>query len=107
MIDEEGYIYINGLKKRMIITNGFNVYPREVEDILAAHPAVKASRVIGKADLMRGEIVTALVVKADNAAADEKDIIQYCRRYLSPYKCPREVTFVATLGDDTSSAGAV
>ena len=106
MIDEEGYIYIMGLKKRMIITNGFNVYPREVEDILAMCPAAASSRVVGKADLMRGEIVTALVVKAENAAADEKDIIKYCRQYLSPYKCPREVMFVDALEDDASSTGA-
>ncbi|MEA3470171.1 MAG: AMP-binding protein [Thermodesulfobacteriota bacterium] len=93
-IDEDGYIFITGLKKRMIITSGYNVYPREVEGIIDIHPAVKSSRVMGKSDLMRGEIVKALIVKGDNADADEKDIIRHCRQYLSPYKCPREVEFV-------------
>jgi long-chain acyl-CoA synthetase len=96
-IDEDGYIFITGLKKRMIITSGYNVYPREVEDILAIHPAVKSSRVTGKSDLMRGEIVRALIVKEDNADMNDKEIIRHCRQYLSPYKCPREVEFVENM----------
>ena len=96
-IDEDGYIFITGLKKRMIITSGYNVYPREVEGILDIHPAVKSSRVIGKPDLMRGEIVKALIVKGANVDAEEKDIIRHCRQYLSPYKCPREVEFVENM----------
>jgi long-chain acyl-CoA synthetase len=96
-IDEDGYIFITGLKKRMIITSGYNVYPREVEGILDNHPAVKSSRVMGKPDLMRGEIVKALIVKSDTTDANEKEIIRHCRQYLSPYKCPREVEFVETM----------
>jgi len=97
-IDEDGYIFITGLKKRMIITNGYNVYPKEVEGILDIHPAVKSSRVMGKPDLMRGEIVRALIVKSeDTADANKKEIIRHCRQYLSSYKCPREVEFVENL----------
>jgi long-chain acyl-CoA synthetase len=96
-IDEEGYIFITGLKKRLIITSGYNVYPREVEVILDMHPSVKSSRVTGKPDLMRGEVVKALIVKRNNADAEEKDIIRHCRQYLSPYKCPREVEFVENM----------
>jgi long-chain acyl-CoA synthetase len=96
-IDEDGYIFITGLKKRMIITSGYNVYPREVEGILDIHPAVKSARVIGKPDLMRGEIVRALIVKEDTADVNEKEIIRHCRQYLSPYKCPREVEFVENM----------
>lgn len=96
-IDDEGYIFIEGLKKRMIITSGFNVYPTEIENTLRMHPAVSEARVIGKEDLMRGEIVKALIVKQEGATADEKDIMKHCRKYLSSYKSPREVEFVERL----------
>jgi len=96
-IDGEGYIFLTGRKKRMIITSGFNVYPHEVEIILDRHPAVKASQVIGKPDLMRGEIVKALVVRQPNEAADERAILKHCRTYLSSYKVPREIVFVDSL----------
>jgi len=96
-MDEDDYIFITGLKKRMIITSGFNVYPKEVEDVLNLHPAVKSSRVVGKKDLMRGEIVKAEIVKNDDSLVDEKEILKYCRAYLSPYKMPREVEFVKAI----------
>ncbi|MGB4548601.1 MAG: AMP-binding protein [Syntrophales bacterium] len=96
-IDEAGYVFLTGRIKRMIITSGFNVYPREVEMILDSHPAVEASRVIGKPDLMRGEIVKALVVRRKNEAADERAILKHCRTYLSSYKVPREIVFVDSL----------
>lgn len=96
-MDEDGYIYLTGRKKRMIITSGFNVYPREVEIVLNMHPAVKDSRVVSKLDLMRGEIVKALVVKNQGAAADEKTILRHCRTYLSTYKVPRDLEFVEAL----------
>jgi len=93
-MDDDNYIFLTGLKKRMIITSGFNVYPKEVEDVLNLHPAVKNARIIAKKDLMRGEIVKAEIVKNDGALIDEKEILKYCRIYLSPYKVPREVEFV-------------
>ena len=93
-MDEEGYIFLTGLKKRMIITSGFNVYPREVETVLNMHPAIQASRISGKKDLMRGEIVKAQIVLKQGQSADEKEIIRYCKTYLSNYKAPREVEFV-------------
>ncbi len=96
-IDEEGYIFLEGLKKRMIITSGFNVYPTEVENTLMMHPAVSDARVTGKADLMRGEIVKALIIKKQGASVSEKDIMKHCRTYLSSYKSPREVEFVERL----------
>jgi long-chain acyl-CoA synthetase len=96
-MDEDDYIYLTGLKKRMIITSGFNVYPREVENILNLHPAVQESKVVGKADLMRGEIVKAEIVTKEGAAIDDKEIMRHCRVYLSPYKVPREVEFVSTI----------
>jgi long-chain acyl-CoA synthetase len=96
-MDEEGYVFLVGVKKRMIITSGFNVYPKELELILNMHPAVVASKIVGEKDLMRGEIVKALIVKKPGDETDEKEILQHCRNYLSAYKVPREVVFVATL----------
>jgi len=93
-MDEEDYIFLTGLKKRMIITSGFNVYPREVETILNMHPAVETSFVSGKEDLMRGEIIKAQIVLKKGQSVDEKEIIRYCKIYLSNYKVPREVEFV-------------
>ena len=97
LIDADGHIFLKGRKKRMIITSGFNVYPREVEIVLNMHPAVGDSKVIGKADLMRGEIVKALIVKKEGATADDKAILKHCRTYLSSYRIPREIEFVDRL----------
>ena len=96
-MDDENYIFLTGLKKRMIITSGFNVYPREVETVLNTHPAVQLSRVSGKKDLMRGEIVKAEIVLKNGHSPDDKEIIRYCKIYLSNYKVPREVEFVKTI----------
>ena len=96
-IDEDGYIFLAGMKKRMIITSGFNVYPREIEQILELHPAVKVSKVVGEPNLLRGEIVKALIVMQPDAQATEKEIMRHCRTYLSSYKVPREVEFVESI----------
>jgi len=96
-IDEDGYIFLTGLKKRMIITSGFNVYPREVEDVLHMHSAVASAKVVGKPDMMRGETVKALIIKKEGAEVDDKEIMKHCRIYLSPYKSPRTVEFVENL----------
>jgi long-chain acyl-CoA synthetase len=97
LIDADGHIFLKGRKKRMIITSGFNVYPREVEIVLNMHPAVQEAKVIGKSDLMRGEVVKALIVKKEGAPADDKAILRHCRTYLSSYKIPREIEFVDRL----------
>jgi long-chain acyl-CoA synthetase len=99
-IDDDGYIFLKGRKKRMIITSGFNVYPREVEIVLNMHSAVAESRVIAKPDLMRGEIVKAFIVKKGEVSIDEKEIMKHCRTYLSSFKVPREVEFVESLDAD-------
>jgi long-chain acyl-CoA synthetase len=96
-MDDDNYIFLTGLKKRMIITSGFNVYPREIEDVLTLHPAVQNSRVIAKHDLLRGEVVKAEIVKKEGFIIDEKEILRHCRVYLSPYKVPREVEFVQAI----------
>jgi len=73
------------------------VYPREVEMVLDSHPLVETSRVVSKPDMMRGEIVKALIVTKKGKILDDKDIFRHCRTYLSPYKVPREVEFVDDL----------
>ena len=78
----------------MIITSGYNVYPCEVEKVLELHPAVKESIVVGKEDLMRGEVVKALIVRQPGFDTTEKEITRHCRIYLSSYKVPRKVEFV-------------
>ncbi len=93
-MDEDGYIFLTGRKKRMIITSGFNVYPTEVETVIQTHPAVARVVVSGKEDLMRGEVVKANVELKPGQTLDEKELIRYCKIYLSPYKVPREVEFV-------------
>jgi len=98
-MDDENYIFLTGLKKRMIITSGFNVYPQEVETVLNLHPGVRESWVSGKKDLMRGEVVKAEVVLKYEHCPDDKEIIRYCKIYLSNYKVPREVEFVQTIPD--------
>ena len=96
-MDDEGYIFLTGRKKRMIITSGFNVYPREVETVLNLHPAVQDSRVIGREDLLRGELVTAQIVPRNGLRPDDKEIIRHCKEYLSAYKVPREIEYVSKI----------
>ncbi|ABC78516.1 AMP-binding protein [Syntrophus aciditrophicus] len=95
--DREGFFFLTGRKKRMIITSGFNVYPREVELVLEGHPAVRATLVVSKPNLLRGEIVKAFIVKDPAMQADSRQILRHCRTYLSSYKVPREVEFVESL----------
>ena len=96
-MDEDGFVFLTGRKKRLIITNGYNVYPKEVEMVLELHPDVAKAMVISKPHLIRGEIVTALVVRNPEAVSTEKEIMKHCRAYLSSYKLPRELTFVENL----------
>ncbi|MBA4423360.1 MAG: long-chain fatty acid--CoA ligase [Syntrophus sp. (in: bacteria)] len=98
-MDAEGYIFLTGRKKRMIITSGFNVYPREIEIVLCLHPAVQTAHIVGKEDLLRGEIVRAIIVKKPGAEIEEKELLKHCRTYLSSYKVPREIEFAETIGE--------
>ncbi|MCG8400787.1 MAG: long-chain fatty acid--CoA ligase [Firmicutes bacterium] len=90
-MDEDGYFYIVDRKKDLIITGGFNVYPREVEDVLYSHPAVREACVIGVPDHFRGEMVKAFVTLKEGQSATPEDIISFCGRHLMPYKVPRQV----------------
>jgi len=92
-MDEDGYFYIVDRKKDLIIAGGFNIYPREVEEVLFEHPKVQEAVVIGVPDEYRGETVKAFVVLKERTAATDEEIIAFCRERLAPYKVPRQVEF--------------
>ncbi|MEJ9231218.1 long-chain fatty acid--CoA ligase [Peribacillus butanolivorans] len=92
-VDEGGYLYIVDRKKDLIIASGYNIYPRDVEEVLYEHPAVQEAVVIGVPDTYRGESVKAVLVLKSNQKASEQDIIDYCRANLSAYKVPQLVEF--------------
>jgi long-chain acyl-CoA synthetase len=95
--DDEGYFFIVDRKKELIIRGGFNVYPREVEEVLYAHPAVAAAAVIGVPDERLGEEVGAVVQLKPGQAATADELIALCRERIAAYKCPRSVRFVDQL----------
>jgi long-chain acyl-CoA synthetase len=95
--DEDGYFYIVDRKKDLVIRGGFNVYPREVEEILYSHPAIAEAAVIGRADERLGEEVVAYVALKAGAQADEQDVIAFCKDRMAAYKYPREVKFLSAL----------
>ena len=90
-MDEEGYFQIVDRKKDMIICGGFNVYPRDIEEVLFKHPAVKEAAVVGIPDEYRGETVKAFVVLKEGRHATEEEIIAFCREHLAKYKVPSSV----------------
>jgi len=91
--DKAGYYYIVDRKKDMIIAGGFNIYPREVEEVLFGHPQIKEAAVVGVPDEYRGETVKAFIVLKDGTAASAEEIISFCRGRLSAYKVPRQIVF--------------
>jgi long-chain acyl-CoA synthetase len=96
-LDDDGYVFIVDRKKDMIKTSGFQVWPREIEEVLAAHPAVAEVGVAGVADPVKGEVVHAWIVLRSGQTATEQDLRSYCRERLAPYKVPARVEFRADL----------
>jgi long-chain acyl-CoA synthetase len=92
-VDEDGYLYIVDRKKDLIIASGFNIYPRDIEEVLYEHPSVQEAVVIGVPDPYRGEDVKAIIVLKSGVTATEEEIYQYCRKNLAAYKVPRQVEF--------------
>ncbi len=102
-VDDEGFYYIVDRIKDMIIRGGFNVYPREVEEVLYRHPAIREAAVLGRPDERLGEeTVAVIVLKPDAGEVTAEDVIEFCKRSLAGYKCPREVRFVAQLPRNAS-----
>jgi long-chain acyl-CoA synthetase len=96
-MDSDGFYFIVDRIKDLVIRGGYNVYPREIEEVLYAHPGILEAAVIGKPDERLGEEVVAVVVPREGAGLDASDVIAYCRERLAAYKCPREVRFMTEL----------
>lgn len=96
-MDEEGYFYIIDRKKDMIIAGGYNIYPREVEEVLFENPKVQDAAVAGIPHPYRGETVKAYVVLKKGENATEEEIISYCKERMAPYKVPKLVEFRSEL----------
>jgi long-chain acyl-CoA synthetase len=92
-MDEEGYVFMTDRKADMIISGGENVYPKEVEDIIYQHPAVKECTVVSAPDAKWGEVVQAVVVLKSGQQATAEEIIEHCKKNLAGYKCPKGVAF--------------
>lgn len=95
-VDPEGFVYLVDRKKDIILVSGFNVYPNEIEGVLASHPAVLEVAVIGVPDPISGEAVKAFVVRKDEAVTSE-ELRAYCRERLTGYKIPKTIEFRETL----------
>jgi long-chain acyl-CoA synthetase len=95
--DDEGYIFLVDRKKDMVKTSGFQVWPREIEEVIAAHPAVQEVGVAGIPDATKGEVAKAWVVLRTGRTATEDELRAYCRERLAPYKVPARVEFRAEL----------
>ncbi len=92
-MDEDGYFYIVDRKKEMILSGGYNVYPREIEEVLYAHPKVKEAAAVGVPDEYKGEVPKVFIVLKEGETATEEEIIAYCKENLAKYKIPKYVEF--------------
>jgi long-chain acyl-CoA synthetase len=95
--DPDGYYFITDRKKDMLIVNGINVYPREIEEVIHQFPGVKEAAVIGVPDARRGEQSLAFVVAAEGQTLDERALHEFIRSRLADYKVPKQIVFVPAL----------
>jgi long-chain acyl-CoA synthetase len=95
--DDEGFLFIVDRKKDLVIRGGYNVYPREIEEVLYAHPSIAEAAVIGKPDDKLGEEVVAVITVKGGASVTPEEVIAYCKERLAAYKYPREVRIVDAL----------
>jgi long-chain acyl-CoA synthetase len=93
-LDADGYLYVVDRKKDLILRGGFNVFPRDVEEVLVAHPAVAMAGVVGRPDVRLGEEVVAFVSLRPDAVVTAEELTEYARRHLAANKYPREITIV-------------
>ena len=100
--DEEGYVYLVDRKKDLVISGGINVYPREIEEVLFAHPAVAEAAVIGIPDDYWGEVLKAFVVVRRGAAPQAEELLAHCRASLAGYKIPKSIAFIDLLPRNTA-----
>jgi long-chain acyl-CoA synthetase len=93
-MDERGWFYIVDRKKDQINVSGYKVWPREVEDVLYEHPAVREAAVVGVPDQYRGETVVAFVSLRGGATAEPADLIEFCKERMAAYKYPRRISII-------------
>ena len=105
--NKNGYIQLVERKKNMIISGGENIYPSEVENVIGGHQLVKDVAIIGCKDLKWGEIVCAFVVLQDNKVLDEKILINWTKRKIASYKCPKKVFFIKDIEMPRNATGKI
>ncbi|MEU2930995.1 hypothetical protein ABZ636_39265 [Streptomyces sp. NPDC007251] len=103
--DADGWLYVVDRTKDLIIRGGFNVYPREIEEVLLTHPAVSMAAVIGVPHDSHGEEVKACVVLTPEAELSQQDLISWCKQEMASYKYPRLIEFVDAL--PTNATGKI
>lgn len=96
-VDEDGYLFLTGMKKDMIILKGQNVYPSDIEEVLSTHPKVAKAIVIGIPDKVRGEIVGAAISLKEGEVTTEQELRQFCQEHMADYKLPRQIVFTNSL----------
>jgi long-chain acyl-CoA synthetase len=92
-MDEDGYFYITDRKKELIIVGGFNVFPREIDELIHQHAKVKEGAAVGIPDAYQGEHIKVFIVLKDGETATPEELIAYFRERLTPYKVPSEIEF--------------
>jgi long-chain acyl-CoA synthetase len=101
-IDDDGDLYILGLKKEMILIKGQNIYPIDIEAVLCSHPRVAEAAVVGIPDQLRGERIRGVVRLKDGGAGVEREFQDFCRQHLANYKVPKQIIFVKSLPRTTT-----
>lgn len=96
-MDEDGYVYIAGRSKELIVRGGMNIYPKEIEDVLALMPEIAESAVVGAPDKFMGERVKACIVLRPGQALEEEAVTRFCKERLADYKVPRTIEFLPSL----------
>jgi len=96
-MDDDGYFFITDRKKDMVLVGGYNVYPREVDEVLYGHPGVKEVATVGVPHKSHGEVLKAYIVPQDGVTLTKSDIVGFCREKLASYKVPRRVEFLKDL----------
>jgi long-chain acyl-CoA synthetase len=103
-MDEDGWFYVVDRKKDLIVASGFKIWPRDVEDVIYQHPAVKETAVVGVPDPYRGETVKAFVAlkKEKENSVSPEEIISFCKQRMAAYKYPRQVEIVPEIPKTTT-----
>jgi len=96
-VDRDGFLFLVDRKKDMLIVGGYNVYPREIDEVLFNHPAIHEAATVGKPDDRLGEVVVAFVAVKSGVELDQEKLLAYCQENLVKYKRPVEVHFIDAL----------